>query len=49
MHHEREDGSGYPHGLKVDNIPLEAKIIAVADVFPSPNSRQALQGRLFLC
>ena len=33
MHHEREDGSGYPHGLKVDNIPLEAKIIAVADVF----------------
>ena len=33
MHHEREDGSGYPQGLKGDQIPLEAKIIAVADVF----------------
>jgi len=33
MHHEREDGSGYPNGLKTDKIPLEAKIIAVADVF----------------
>jgi len=33
LHHEREDGSGYPQGLKGDQIPLEAKIIAVADVF----------------
>ncbi len=33
MHHEREDGSGYPQGLKGDQIPLEAKIIAVSDVF----------------
>jgi len=33
MHHEREDGSGYPQGLKGDQIPLEAKIIAVADFF----------------
>ena len=33
MHHEREDGSGYPQGLKGDQLPLEAKIIAVADVF----------------
>ena len=33
MHHEREDGTGYPQGLKGDQIPLEAKIIAVADVF----------------
>ncbi|WP_367363242.1 HD-GYP domain-containing protein [Mesotoga sp.] len=33
MHHEREDGSGYPQGLKGDQIPLEAKILAVADVF----------------
>jgi len=33
LHHEREDGSGYPRGLKGDEIPLEAKILAVADVF----------------
>jgi hemerythrin-like metal-binding protein len=32
-HHERYDGKGYPHGLKGENIPLEARILAVADVF----------------
>lgn len=32
-HHERVDGSGYPHGLKGDSIPLYARIIAVADSF----------------
>lgn len=33
QHHEREDGSGYPKGLRSSQIYLEAKIIAVADVF----------------
>ncbi|NMG42981.1 HD domain-containing protein [Aromatoleum toluvorans] len=32
-HHERMDGSGYPHGLHGDAIPLEARIVATADVF----------------
>ena len=32
QHHERLDGSGYPQGLKADDIILEAKIISVADV-----------------
>jgi putative nucleotidyltransferase with HDIG domain len=32
QHHERMDGSGYPRGLKGDNIALEARIIGVADV-----------------
>ena len=32
-HHERWDGAGYPHGLKGDEIPLSARIMAVADVF----------------
>jgi putative nucleotidyltransferase with HDIG domain len=34
-HHERWDGSGYPRGLRGDQIPLEARIFAVADVFDS--------------
>lgn len=32
-HHERGDGSGYPRGLVADQIPLEARIVAVADVY----------------
>ena len=32
-HHERLDGSGYPRGLSADEIPLEGRIAAVADVF----------------
>jgi diguanylate cyclase (GGDEF)-like protein/PAS domain S-box-containing protein len=33
LHHERLDGKGYPKGLKGDDIPIEAKIIAVADAY----------------
>jgi putative two-component system response regulator len=32
-HHEKWDGSGYPKGLSGDQIPLEARIVALADVF----------------
>jgi hypothetical protein len=32
-HHEREDGSGYPQGLKADEIPLGARLMAIADVY----------------
>lgn len=32
-HHEKWDGSGYPNGLKGEEIPLEGRIVAVADVF----------------
>jgi diguanylate cyclase (GGDEF)-like protein/putative nucleotidyltransferase with HDIG domain len=34
-HHERPDGLGYPHGLKGEQIPLEARIVAVADAYES--------------
>lgn len=37
-HHERWDGSGYPDGLEGENIPLGARIIAVAEVFDSLTS-----------
>lgn len=32
-HHEKWDGKGYPHGLEGTDIPLEARIVAIADVF----------------
>jgi putative two-component system response regulator len=32
-HHERWDGSGYPHGIKGEDIPLSARLCAIADVF----------------
>ena len=32
-HHERIDGTGYPAGLKGDEIPLGAKIVAIADSY----------------
>ena len=34
-HHERYDGKGYPDGLKGEEIPLEARIMALADVYDS--------------
>jgi len=40
-HHERYDGGGYPHGLKGEDIPLAARIIAVADTFDAINSTRA--------
>jgi len=39
-HHERWDGSGYPYGLKEDNIPLSARISAVADVYDALTSQR---------
>jgi response regulator RpfG family c-di-GMP phosphodiesterase len=37
-HHERFDGSGYPDGLVGENIPLEARIISIADAFDAMSS-----------
>jgi HD-GYP domain-containing protein (c-di-GMP phosphodiesterase class II) len=38
FHHERWDGTGYPTGLAGDDIPLEARIVAVADVYDALTS-----------
>lgn len=48
QHHERLDGSGYPHGLKGDEIILEARIIAVADVVESMTSHRPYRPALGL-
>jgi putative two-component system response regulator len=37
-HHENWDGSGYPDGLKGSSIPLEARIVRVADVYDALTS-----------
>jgi len=39
-HHERWDGTGYPRGLAGNDIPLEGRITAVADVFDALTSRR---------
>ncbi|MBV2236031.1 MAG: response regulator [Sterolibacterium sp.] len=39
-HHEKWNGSGYPRGLTGEDIPLEARIIALADVFDALTSRR---------
>jgi HD-GYP domain-containing protein (c-di-GMP phosphodiesterase class II) len=41
LHHECWDGSGYPFGLRGQNIPLAARIAAVADVFDALTSRRS--------
>jgi diguanylate cyclase (GGDEF)-like protein/putative nucleotidyltransferase with HDIG domain len=45
-HHEHYDGSGYPSGLKGDTIPLEARILAVADAYDAITSLRPYRGRL---
>lgn len=41
LHHETMDGSGYPYGLESDSIPLEARIVAVADIFDALTSKRS--------
>ncbi len=41
FHHEKWNGTGYPHGLKEEEIPLSARIMAVADVFDALVSKRS--------
>ena len=45
-HHERWDGGGYPEGLEGEKIPVEARIIAVADAFDAMSSVRAYRDAL---
>lgn len=43
-HHEFYDGSGYPYGLKGDQISIEARVVTVADVFDALSSKRVYKG-----
>jgi HD-GYP domain-containing protein (c-di-GMP phosphodiesterase class II) len=45
-HHEHYDGRGYPMGLRGENIPLAARILAVADAFEAMTSDRAYRPAL---
>ena len=46
FHHERWDGSGYPDHLKGEEIPLEARIMAVADVYDALVSKRVYKDKM---
>lgn len=46
VHHERPDGLGYPYGLSAGEIPLEGRILAVADAYHAMIAERPYQGRL---
>ncbi|MGB8523016.1 MAG: HD domain-containing phosphohydrolase [Candidatus Acidiferrales bacterium] len=48
LHHERMDGAGYPYGLPGDQIPMMARIIAVADTFDAMTTNRPYQSAMEL-
>jgi putative nucleotidyltransferase with HDIG domain len=48
QHHERMDGSGYPHGLKGDEIMLEGRVLAVADTIEAMSTHRPYRPALGL-
>ena len=47
-HHERFDGTGYPSGLKGEQIPLESRVIGIVDAFSAMTSDRPYRGRMSL-
>ena len=47
-HHERYDGTGYCHGLKGEEIPIEARIIGIADAFDAMTANRVYRKQLDL-
>jgi response regulator RpfG family c-di-GMP phosphodiesterase len=45
QHHEKWDGSGYPHGLKKENIHLYGRIVAIADVFDALSFKRSYKDK----
>ena len=45
-HHEHWDGTGYPDGLRGDNIPLTARVLCIADAFTALTSRRSFRAQL---
>ena len=45
-HHERYDGTGYCHGLKGEEIPLDARIIGIADAFDAMTANRVYRKQL---
>jgi len=46
FHHERYDGTGYPKGKKEDEIPLIARIVAIADAYDAMNNDRPYRNKL---
>lgn len=46
MHHERCDGSGYPRGLKANEIDPFAKLVSIADVYDAMTCARVYRGPL---
>ena len=46
FHHERDDGKGYPNGKKEDEIPLIARIVAVADAYDAMSNDRPYRDKL---
>ena len=47
-HHEKYDGSGYPYGLRAERIPIEARIVTVADVYDALLSKRCYKSAFAL-